>query len=104
MTFRLCARTHTERLSAGTVCYGLYANPKSGNQGSITRSGVIGAWDPHPGGGWVSAGGPAEEVLAAYLYHDEAVAYCCAGAGLRLADAQAIVGQSDMWLRLPERV
>ncbi|MER6175350.1 hypothetical protein [Streptosporangium sp. NPDC001681] len=36
------------------------------------------------------------------LYHGEAVAYCCSGAGLRPTDARAIVGQADMWLRLPE--
>lgn len=39
---------HT-RLSAGTVSYGLYANPKSGNQGSIHRDGVGEGWDLHPG-------------------------------------------------------
>jgi hypothetical protein len=38
------------RLSAGAVCYGLYANPKSGDQGSIARQGTVEAWDLHPGG------------------------------------------------------
>ncbi|MER5326787.1 ankyrin repeat domain-containing protein [Streptosporangium roseum] len=92
----------TRRLSAGTVCYGLFANPKNGNQGSITRDGVIEEWDTHPGGGSVSHDESAEEILTTYLYHGEAVAYCCAGAGLRPTDDRAIVGQADMWLRLPE--
>ncbi|GGP32738.1 hypothetical protein GCM10018980_74170 [Streptomyces capoamus] len=26
-------------LSASTVCYGMYVNPKSGNQGSLARAG-----------------------------------------------------------------
>jgi hypothetical protein len=37
------------RLSVGTVCYGLYANPDSGNQGSIVRHGTIEGSDRHPG-------------------------------------------------------
>ncbi|RKT87304.1 Ankyrin repeat-containing protein [Saccharopolyspora antimicrobica] len=92
----------TARLSAGTVCYGLYANPKSGNQGSIVRDGVIEGWDLHPGGD-PNADDPAEEVLAAYLYKRHAVAYCCAYAGLRLTDSRSINGKPDHWLRLPER-
>ncbi|MDA3647898.1 ankyrin repeat domain-containing protein [Saccharopolyspora indica] len=92
----------TSRLSAGTVCYGLYANPKSGNQGSIARDGAIEGWDLHPGGD-PFPGDPAEEVLAAYLYQHNAVAYSCAYAGLRLTDTRAINGKPDRWLRLPER-
>jgi hypothetical protein len=92
-----------KRLSASTVCYGMYANPASGNQGCVARDGVIEEWGTHPGGGAVSADESAEEVLATYLYHGEPVAFCCAGAGLRLADARAILGEPDMWLRLPER-
>ncbi|GAA3018930.1 ankyrin repeat domain-containing protein [Streptosporangium longisporum] len=90
-----------ERLSMGTVCYGLYVNPKSGNQGSIARDGVIEEWDTYPGSGDVSDDEPSEEILAAYLYQDEAVAYCCARVGLRPADARSITGPPDMWLRLP---
>ncbi|GAA2897706.1 hypothetical protein GCM10010517_62790 [Streptosporangium fragile] len=92
-----------ERLSVGTVCYGMYANPKSGNQGAVARDGVIEEWDTHPGGGNVSAEESTEEILAAYLYHGEAVAYCHAGAGLRPTDTRSITGQADMWLRLPKR-
>ncbi|GIH95759.1 ankyrin repeat domain-containing protein [Planobispora siamensis] len=92
-----------ERLSVGTACYGMYANPKSGNQGAVARDGGIEEWDTHPGGGRVSADEPAEEILTTYLYHYQAVAYCFAGAGLRPTDARSITDRPDMWLRLPER-
>ncbi|MFI6800533.1 ankyrin repeat domain-containing protein [Streptosporangium canum] len=91
-----------KRLSVGTVCYGLFANPKSGNQGAVARDGVIEEWDTHPGGGSVSSEASAEEILATYLYHGHAEAYCYAGAGLRPIDNRSIAGQADMWLRLPE--
>ncbi|MEV8590731.1 ankyrin repeat domain-containing protein [Streptomyces sp. NPDC051180] len=90
------------RLSAGTVCYGLYANPKSGNQGGIARSGSLDAWDLHPGGG-PDEGQSAETVLASFLFHSHAVAYACAFAGLRPPDDRAVVGPPDVWVRLPER-
>ncbi|WP_437063941.1 ankyrin repeat domain-containing protein [Streptomyces sp. enrichment culture] len=92
---------HT-RLSVGTVSYGLYANPKSGNQGSIARDGVIEGWDLHPGGGPGPDPTP-EEVLFSYLYRHNAVAYSCAYTGLRPTDARAIVGPPDVWVELPER-
>ncbi|MEV6583710.1 ankyrin repeat domain-containing protein [Streptomyces sp. NPDC051582] len=90
------------RLSRGTVCYGLYANPKSGNQGSTARDGAITGWDLHPGGG-AQEGDTPEEVLAAYLYQYNAVAYPCAFTGLRLTDARAVVGPPDLWVQLPQR-
>ncbi|MFD3583231.1 ankyrin repeat domain-containing protein [Streptomyces sp. NPDC058683] len=90
------------RLSAGTVCYGLYANPKSGNQGSIARDGTVEGWDLHPGGGPYEDD-TSEEVLASYLYQHSAVAYSCAFAGLRLADRRAVVGPPDVWVELPRR-
>lgn len=93
-----------ERLSAGTVSHGLFANPKSGNQGSVTRDGVVEEWDTHPGGGTVSPDDSAEEILSTYLFHYQAVAYCCAGAGLRLTDARSITGPPDLWVRLPEHL
>ncbi|KOG36466.1 ankyrin repeat domain-containing protein [Streptomyces resistomycificus] len=92
---------HT-RLSVGTVSSGLYANPKSGNQGSVARDGTIEGWDLHPGGG-PDADHTPEEVLTAYLYNHEAVAYTCAYAGLRLTDARAVTGPPDAWVELPER-
>jgi hypothetical protein len=90
-------------LSEGTVCYSLFANPKSGDQGLVSRDGVIEDSDTLPGGG--DAGGhlTADEILAEYLYQGEAVAYVCAKAGLRLPDARAIIGPPDLWVRLPER-
>ncbi|GGK61797.1 hypothetical protein Ppa06_24160 [Planomonospora parontospora subsp. parontospora] len=91
-----------ERLSVGTVCYGLFANPKSGNQGAVARDGGIEEWDTHPGGGDTYSGESPQEILTAYLYHGQAEAYCYAGAGLRPTDNRSIAGQADMWLKLPE--
>ena len=90
------------RLSAGTVCYGLYANPKSGNQGGIARHGTVEGWDLHPGGG-PDKNDTSAEVLASYLYHYSAVAYCCAFAGLRPTDRCAVAGPPDVWVELPRR-
>ncbi|QJT06333.1 ankyrin repeat domain-containing protein [Streptomyces asoensis] len=90
------------RLSAGAVCYGLYANPKSGNQGSIARHGTIEGSDLHPGGGPHENDSPGE-VLASYLYQHSAVAYACAFAELRLNDRRAVAGPPDMWVELPRR-
>ncbi|MEU7739737.1 ankyrin repeat domain-containing protein [Nonomuraea sp. NPDC049158] len=89
-------------LSAGTVAYGMYANPKSGNQGSVYRDGEVVDWDTHPGGGDVSGDDSAEEILLKYLYVGQAAAYCFAGAGLRPTSARAIT-DPDTHLRLPER-
>lgn len=87
------------RLSAGTVAYGMFANPKSGNQGNIYRDGEIVDGDLNPGGA------PAEddgtfEVLLAHLYRGEAVAYCCAYAGLRPKNNKAFT-EPDQWILLP---
>ncbi|WP_435611296.1 ankyrin repeat domain-containing protein [Streptomyces sp. C10-9-1] len=90
------------RLSAGTLCYGLYANPKSGNQGSIARHGIIEGSDLHPGGG-PDEDDTAEQVLASYLYQHDAVAYTCAFAGLRPTDRRAVTGPPDVWVELPRR-
>ncbi|WP_336319716.1 ankyrin repeat domain-containing protein [Streptomyces lavendofoliae] len=90
------------RLSAGTLCYGLYANPKSGNQGSIARHGTIEGSDLHPGGG-PDENDTSEQVLAAYLYQHNAVAYACALAGLRPTDRRAVTGPPDVWVELPRR-
>ncbi|MFE7559416.1 ankyrin repeat domain-containing protein [Kitasatospora sp. NPDC057500] len=89
-------------LSVGTVCYGLYANPKSGNQGAIAKDGELLAWDLHPGGG-PHEGGTSAEVLTGYLYHLAPVAYAYAVAGLRPTDKRAVDGPPDHWVRLPER-
>ncbi|MGW2051611.1 ankyrin repeat domain-containing protein [Streptomyces sp. NPDC001858] len=88
------------RLSAGTVCYGLYANPGAGDQGSITRNMVSEGWDLRPG----QEAGPeatSREVLLAYLYPGDAIAYACAYVGLRLTDAGAVCSP-DRWVQLTE--
>ncbi|MER5481688.1 ankyrin repeat domain-containing protein [Streptomyces sp. NPDC002812] len=90
------------RLSAGTLCYGLYANPKSGDQGSIARNGSLEGSDLHPGGA-PSPGDSSEEVLTSYLYRHSAAAYACGFPGLRLTDARAVTGPPDMWVELPQR-
>ncbi|HYQ65744.1 hypothetical protein [Actinophytocola sp.] len=90
-----------ERLSAGTVCYGLYENPKSGSQGSVSRDGELLEGDLVPGGD-PADDDSAREVLLAYLHRDDSVAYACAYPGLRLTDARAVVGPPDVWLRLPD--
>jgi hypothetical protein len=89
------------RLSAGTVVYGLFSNPKSGDQGRIVRDGVTEGWDLHPGGEPL-AGDSAEEILRSYLYRYEAVAYCCAYADLRPTDGRAVSGPPDLWVELPD--
>lgn len=89
----------TKALSAGTTCYGMYANPKSGNQGSIIRDGEIIGWDLHPGGEPDEDG----DVLLASLYTGHALAYCFAYAGLRPADNRSVTGPPDVWIRIPDR-
>ncbi|MFD4676236.1 ankyrin repeat domain-containing protein [Lentzea sp. NPDC058450] len=87
-----------DALSAGTVAYGMYANPKSGNQGSIHRDGATVDWDLHPGGAPGDRGDTAE-VLLEHLCAGHAVAYCCAYAGLRPKDAKAFT-EPDQWFYL----
>ena len=89
-------------LSVGTVAYGLYANPKSGNQGSVYADGECAGGDLHPGGDpW--EGNTAEEVLLSYLYRHRVPAYSCAYVGLRPPDARAVTGPADVWVLLPDR-
>lgn len=89
-------------LSAGTVSYSMYANPKSGNQGASMHNGVTTGWDLHPGGGWAEADAPTAEVLRTFLYQHHAIGYSCAYAGVRPADADPFTGP-DRWVRLPAR-
>jgi hypothetical protein len=42
------------------------------------------------------------EILMTYLYQYPAIACCCADAGLRLANSRAIIGECDLWVRLPD--
>jgi hypothetical protein len=89
-------------LSADTVCYGMYANPKSGNQGAAVHDGVLTGWDLHPGGGWSEADASTAEVLRVFLYQNHAIEYCCAYAGVRPVDARPFA-EPDRWVRLPAR-
>lgn len=88
-------------LSAGTVAYAVYANPKSGEQGSAHRDGVCLGGDLSPGS-WAEADDPAEEVLRMFLYCDEGPAYACAYAGVRPSSVDAFL-EPRRWGRLPER-
>ncbi|MGW4843848.1 hypothetical protein [Nocardia brasiliensis] len=89
------------RLCPGTKCYAMYANPKSGNQGSTARDGEITGWDLHPAG-FPDEHDSADEILATYLYQGDAIAYSCAHVGLRPTDSRAFIGPPDRWLRLPD--
>ncbi|MEV0424062.1 ankyrin repeat domain-containing protein [Streptosporangium canum] len=91
-----------KRVSPGTVCYSMYSNPKGGASGRIVRNGAVEFWDSL-GIHSIFPDAPAEEILAVYLYRGRSLAFCCAGAGLRLADARPIIGPPDIWRRLPER-
>jgi len=88
-------------LTAGTAGYGMYANPKSGNQGSRFRDGVQLEWDLRPGGGQAGSDDPSDEILRSYLYLHNAIAYCCDAAGLAPDDPRAFTGPPDVLLRLP---
>ncbi|MFI0421336.1 hypothetical protein [Spongiactinospora sp. 9N601] len=86
----------------GTICYAMADNPKSGNQGTVARDGVVVDSDTTPGGGNPGGHLTAEQILTEFLYQGEALAYSCAAAGLRPVDARAVSGPPDQWLRLPE--
>lgn len=88
-----------ERLSVGTVGFGMYANPKGGDHGAIWRDGECEIGDRNTGGG-ADLEDTAADVLLAHLYQGEPVAYCLAFAGLRPTDARAFTAP-DVWVRLP---
>lgn len=90
-------------LSKGTVSYAMYANPKSGEQGSSFRDGVTVGWDLSPGNGWSDPDDSAEDILLTYLYQGRPLAFCCAYAGVRPLDDRPLVGVPDFWVRLPDR-
>jgi hypothetical protein len=90
-------------LSVGTIAYGLYANPKSGNQGSVYIDGVGIAGDLHPGGGEPSEDATSRDVLLSYLYRGNAIGYACAYVGLRPRTARPATGPADTWVLLPDR-
>jgi hypothetical protein len=88
--------------SVGTVAYGLYANPKSGSQGSIYRDGQLVGGDLCPGGAaWESD--TSELVLLSHLYRFRVPEYVCGFVGLRPGDARCVTGPPDRWFLLPDR-
>jgi ankyrin repeat protein len=92
----------SERLSKGTVCYAMYDNPKSGQQGSSFRDGVTLGWDLSTGNGWSEPTDSAEDILLTYLYQDRPFAYCYAYAGVKPLDDRPLTGVPDYWVRLPD--
>jgi hypothetical protein len=90
-------------LSIGTVCYAMYENPKSGNQGSSFRNGATVGWDLSPGTGWSASDDPAEDILRTYLYQGRPTAYCYGYAGVMPLDDRPIADVPDFWVRLPDR-
>ncbi|MGM1058626.1 ankyrin repeat domain-containing protein [Saccharothrix sp. Mg75] len=89
-------------VAAGTDAYGVYANPKSGNQGIAVRGGEVVGSDLHPGGEPFERD-PADQVLLSYLHRYDADAFACGYAGVRPTDARPVTGPPDAWLRLPRR-
>jgi hypothetical protein len=87
-------------LTTGTAGYGMYANPKSGDQGSRFRDGVMLAWDLNPGSGEASPDDPSDEILRVFLYLHNPVAYCCDAAGLEPNEPRAFAGPPDAMLRI----
>lgn len=89
------------KLTPGTIGYGMYGNPKSGNQGTSFRDGMVVDWDMHPGGGQAIPNDTPEQTLRIYLYQHHPIPHCCNYADLRLVDGRAFTGPPDRWLRLP---
>jgi hypothetical protein len=92
----------TGLLSRGTRCYGLYENPASGSQGSVTIDGREAASGRGPSLP-PAADEPADAVLLSFLHRFESVAYACAFAGLDPADSAALTWRAGRWVRLPAR-
>ncbi|RKS76083.1 ankyrin repeat protein [Actinomadura pelletieri DSM 43383] len=90
-----------EAVTAGTFAYGMYANPKSGNQGCVAEDGRIPRWDLHPGYDPASDA-TARDVLAAYASCRKAIVHCMVYAGLRPETADCLE-HPDVWLRLGKR-
>ncbi|MFC4907268.1 hypothetical protein [Actinomadura gamaensis] len=85
-------------VTAGTFGYGMYANPKSGDQGRIAEDGEIVRGDLHPGHrSYGDVGG--REVLAAVASGGSAIAHCLLYAGLR-PDSLDFLEYPDAWVRV----
>jgi hypothetical protein len=87
-------------LSAGTAAYGVYSNPKSGDQGIVFTDGRIDGSDLFPGGP-PDPGATSREVLLSYLYRSRPAAYACAYVGLQPRDACVVTGPPHGWALIP---
>lgn len=85
-------------VTPGTFAYGMYANPKSGSQGSIAEDGRLVKWDLHPGYDPYTDT-TAREVLASFASRGSAIVHCLVYAG-PCPDSTDCLECPDAWLRL----
>lgn len=91
-----------ERLSAGTVAYGVHFHAAGGTFGTLARDGR--AEDDEEIGLDASADDPAEYWLYRFWQRDDTshdsrcLAYACARAGMRLTDCAAVTGPPRRWV------
>lgn len=87
-----------EVVTAGTFAYGMYANPKSGNQGHIAEDGRRIKRDLHPGYD-LDPTSTAREILASFASRRNAIVHCLVYASLR-PDSTDCLERPDTWVRL----
>ncbi|NDU71834.1 ankyrin repeat domain-containing protein [Actinomadura sp. DSM 109109] len=87
-----------EALTPGTFAYGMYANPKSGDQGVIAEDGRVVKGGLHPGYD-PDEGATAPEVLASYASGGSAIVHCLVYAEL-FPDSRDCLEHPDAWIRL----
>jgi hypothetical protein len=92
------ARQVLEAVTPETFACGMYANPKSGNQGSIAENGKLTNWGLHPGYD-PDSDATARDVLAAFASCGSAIVHCLVFAGLR-PDSTDCLEAPDAWIRL----
>ncbi|TDD87674.1 ankyrin repeat domain-containing protein [Actinomadura darangshiensis] len=85
-------------VTAGTFGYGMYANPKSGNQGCIAEDGHEVARDLHPGFD-PDSDSSGRDVLAAFASDGNALVHCLVYAGLHPESVDCLE-RPDAWVRL----
>ncbi|MCP2341773.1 hypothetical protein [Actinomadura rupiterrae] len=85
--------------TAGTFGYGMFANPKSGNQGYIAEDGTVVRGDLHPAFPPHSDQAGGREILAGFVSDGSAIANCLVYAGLR-PDTTDCLEYPDAWVRL----
>ncbi|TDB94159.1 ankyrin repeat domain-containing protein [Actinomadura sp. 7K534] len=90
-----------EAVTAGTFAYGMYANPKSGDQGRIAEDGRQVKWDLHPGYD-PDPDSTAREVLASFASCGDALVNCLVYSGLK-PDSTDCLERPDAWVRLGPR-